>query len=74
MILGIKERCFLMVSQNVKKTCHSMLEGERQREVFLLKYWVLLRFLLMVEMTLWQSGLFARLSSFLTAEVFLEIL
>ena len=32
----------------VKKACHF----ERQREIFLLNHWVLLRFLQMVEMTL----------------------
>jgi hypothetical protein len=49
-----------MVSQKVKNACHF----ERQREIFLLNHWVLLRFLPMVEMTLWQSGLFAKLSFF----------
>jgi len=47
----------MMVSQKVKKGCHHF---ERQREIFLRNYLVLLRFTPMTEMTLWQSGLFAR--------------
>jgi len=36
-----------MISQKVRKVCHF----ERQREIFPPPYWVLLRFLPMVEMT-----------------------
>jgi hypothetical protein len=43
-----------------QKACHFV----RQREIFLLTHWVLLRFLSMFEMILCQSGLLARLSYF----------
>jgi hypothetical protein len=56
LFLRIPIKLYMLDSQKVKKICHF----ERLRKIFLLNYWVPLRFLPLVEMTTGKSGLYAR--------------